>query len=172
MSINESALKKFAETFGPAIEAIPAVIEAASKARDYERLVAESLDKLQLIEDACAKEREDKLKSIANADAKLAKILVKKAEASKELGSIEADFMSVNSSLQGLKDKLKAETEVAVSVKQAKIDALDDVFKAKTVALEKDLSKIKDSLESEIKQLETKRKSVETSLAKLKAKLG
>lgn len=172
MSINESALKKFAETFGPAIEAIPAVIEAASKAKDYERLVEESLVKLSRIEESCARVQEEKAKSIQIAEEKLQKVFSRKAEASKALGSIEAEHMAIHSSLQGLKDKLDAETKAAVNAKQAKIDALSDVFEAKTVALEEDFSKIKSSLNSDIQKLEAKRKSVENALDKLKAKLG
>jgi len=172
MSINEGALKKFAETFGPAIEAIPHVLGAASQVSDMERLVKEKAKELKSLEEASAEIVAAKEKSIALAEARLAEVQDKTREVFDELGAVEGRMMSANAELVGLQDRIASETEKAVAARQSQIDKLSTVYQAKVVSLEEDFAKIRESLEAEIKQLESKRSTAQKALDRLKAKLG
>jgi hypothetical protein len=172
MSINESALKKFAETFGPAIEAIPAVIEAASKVKDYEKLVSSSEDRLREIEEVCQRELAAKAKSMQIAEDKLQEVYLKKVEALNDLSEVETTLSEASANALSVTANLKAETEKALRSRQSQIDGLSDVYRSKVAALEEGFSKEKKALDSEIKKLVAKRDSVEASLSRLKDKLG
>lgn len=165
------ALKKFADVFGPAVESIPAVLDALGKQADMDRHIA--LKKRELDEvireierqkaegEAFIKHTQDLAdKVVADADAR----------AQGKLDAMDAQLNTAMSAKQKLQDEASALTDLVVkaraelagieaqgAVKRAEIQAANDEYAAK--------------LNEQIKVLEDRHAKAEKSLAALKAKL-
>ena len=172
MSINISALKQFQETFGPAIESIPAVIESAKQLKAVDREINIKRKELEKLDAAGEKIVEDAEAKVASLKEDAAKLNTKRTKLKSDISQAESRLAAAEQAASVLEADNAKVTETAIAQRQAQINALSDVYKNKVVALEADYAEIKKRLDDEIKALDNKRKSVEQSLERLKAKLG
>lgn len=171
MKVDINALNKFADTFGPAIAAIPAVIDAVSKSNDLERHIqmkqAELDGVMASVEKARAEGEEfikntqvraDDMIKAADAYATEASIRVgrDKAEAKIAIEALNAQIAKAHESVFAANQKRK-EAEDAAAARMAELDAAHN-------------ARVK-QLESQIEDLEARHAKAEKSLATLRAKL-
>lgn len=172
MTVDIGALRKFQETFGSAIEAIPAVIEAAERQADMQREVEAHKAKMQKAKDEIQNvydKADERLKQFnadisrlqAQKDALTQEIRAERAaadasaaqaqaEAKEKLAQIQAETKRATDQLAGIRAAVAAQTAVA----QAEHDASVQVMK------------------NEIADLERRRSLAEQALDSLRAKLG
>jgi chromosome segregation ATPase len=170
--IDIGALKKFQELWAPVLETIPAVVEMTAHRDDLARGIAQEETRL-------AKLQEEIASNVGQSEALLAKLRLE----------IEEIANKRNAALDAYRaDKQAAADEVTEAKKQAAADA--KVIKSKTAALEAAYEKAKaehesklaalqtahaeriESLEDEVKGVETRKKVAEKALDALRAKLG
>lgn len=170
--IDASALKKFQQTFGPAIEAIPAVLEATAMLSDLDRQVARQRKDIEKTEkeiseavDAANQTIEQKRKECAEVEAKkqgiVDEIRVLKVEA-------EADAKAAKSTADAAVKKVKDR----LSKVQSELDGFEKELAKKRKAAQAEHDEKKAAFEAEIKDLEKTKASVERSLENLRKKIG
>lgn len=172
MAIDTSALKKFLETFGPVVEALPTVMDAVNKQNSIDKEIkrqTKELEKLQAAMDSVVAEAEAKVVEankmaesvLATRTATQGAIADDKREAAKKAREAEAKA----------NDKLKAiEEKTATAEKQLK--AVDADLKARLKLAETEFNTRKEVMDAEIAELEKRQASAERSLATLLKKLG
>lgn len=172
MTVDVGALRKFQETWGPVLDAIPAVLEAVAKQDDFVRLEAEQqklLDK--------AKQKIDS--AYAEADRRL-------EAANAELDKIAKEKQSLQTAIESQRENAAAAAKKAEDDAKAKLDAVNFQLISTSVKLEKldaevaaKLSQAKAAhaaavvaMEAEIKVLEQRKAQAEQALEALRVKLG
>ena len=172
MAIDTAALKKFQDVWGPVIEAIPAVLDAAAQQKDVERFL------------------QSKRAEMEEADKKIAKAFV---EADKRLSSVNSEMEQAMQqkakALADIEDAKKAQADNFAKAQQAfsitemewvqKTAALQAQFAQveanlakKVVDAEADFAGRVLALEAEVKELEKRKAAAEKALDTLRSKLG
>lgn len=172
MTIDTSALRKFQELWGPVLQTIPAVLDAAEREADLDRAInlkRMELERVQadLAEKVAAAER--RVQSL-NGDAAAA--LERKQAVLKELS--EAKAAAAKQAAEAATQRaaeLEAAKAAAASV-QEQLAGLQADYTAKRAAAEAEHAQALRAMEAEIAQLATKRANAEQALRDLKAKLG
>jgi hypothetical protein len=170
MDIN--ALRKFADTFGPAIEAIPAVIDAVSKKADLDREMAVLLKDIAAAKVEIQKSYDEADARIAVANQTLTELLEKQGQVVKETDAArKAADEKAKRTLTATNDKVVA-AEAQLAGLQNKILSADADLQAKLQAMELEASNKQAELEAKTKDAEKRFAAAEKALESLKAKLG
>lgn len=172
MAIDVGALRRFQETWGPVIEAIPAVVNMAEQQADLDRALAKKRIELT----AATKEVEA---AFAEADVRLeavnrelTSVLDQKAATLAEIGNArtQADVAAKAAEVDA-KKRLDAITQ-KVDVKSAELATVDAKIVAETNAALAAHDKAVAAMSAEIQDLEKRKAAAEKALDSLRAKLG
>jgi len=171
MNVDISALRKFEDTFGPAIAAIPAVIDAVSQANDLDRHINLKKVELQKVMDGIEAAKKQAEEFVAKTQARGDEII---KSADDYAASVKADADAAKEKAKDAQKKAEAslmELQAKVVVAQTKLDDLDAQYAGKFAQLETDHATKIAAMNAEISSLEAKRAKVEDAIAELKAKL-
>lgn len=172
MAVDIQSLKKFADTFGPAIEAIPAVIDAVSKSQDLERHIVQKQAELsavmQKVDEAKAQGDEFVKNTQLRADAIIIAADEYAAQAKADADKVKADVKEAKAKA----DAKVAEFNAKVMAAQADADAAETAAQARKNALELQHEQAVKSMAEQIAALEDRYAKAEKDLAKIRAKLG
>lgn len=172
MAIDVGALRRFQETWGPVLDAIPAVVNMAEQQADLDRALAKK--KVELA--AATKEVEA---AFAEADVRLeavnrelTSVLDQKAATLAEIGNArtQAD-VAAKAAESDAKKRLDAITQ-KVDVKSAELATVDAKIVAETNAALAAHDKAVAAMSAEIQDLEKRKAAAEKALDSLRAKLG
>lgn len=172
MAVDITALRKFADTFGPAIEAIPAVIEAVAKQTDMDRALAAQAKELAKAKAEIQKAYDEADARIKVANEQVTEMLERKAAVVKEIDEMRkaADAKAKDAATKAA-SKL-AEVEARVAASQQTLKGLDAEVAAELAAANAAHAERVKVMEAEIADLDKRRASAEKSLDTLRAKLG
>lgn len=172
MDFNPKEIQKFYDTWAPMLQALPAVITAAERGEELKRGIATLERQLQGIQ-----------KEISETEAKVDPVRKDVNEKISQLNNMKAEAESGYK--QYLIDakahiaEVDKETEAEVARIKGKISAanveLRDVERDLTISKAKadaEFKQYKQTIESEMADLEAKKKAIEDALASLKAKIG
>lgn len=172
MTIDTVSLKKFVETFGPAVEAIPAVLDAVAKQADMDRALKSQRKELEKL-------KVDTVNTVEQAESALLLANESREQAVKEKEKAQAEArVLISDANQKILDNQAISEEKLKAAKSklddviAKCSMVESDYETKTKALQADFTKAAEQLEMEIKELEKRKASVEKSIENLKAKLG
>lgn len=172
MAIDVGALRRFQETWGPVLDAIPAVVNMAEQQADLDRALAKKRIELT----AATKEVEA---AFAEADVRLeavnrelTSVLDQKAATLAEIGNArtQADVAAKAAEVDA-KKRLDAITQ-KVDVKSAELATVDAKIVAETNAALAAHDKAVAAMSAEIQDLEKRKAAAEKALDSLRAKLG
>lgn len=172
MAVDVGALRKFQDTWGPVLEAIPAVIEAVAKQDDFVRLEAEQQKLLD-------KAKQEIAGAYAQADKRLEAV-------NAELDALAKQKLSMQTAIESQRAEADAAAKVAQADAKTKLDTLNkqiDATAARLSNLGADYAaKLADaraaheaavqSMQSEIRGLEQRKYQAQQALDALRAKLG
>lgn len=172
MAIDTSALRKFQDVWGPVLQTIPAVLDAAEREADLDRAInAKRIEfgRIQSEIDDKIAAAENRVKSL-NADAAAA--LERKQAMLKDLAEAKAAAAQ-----QAAADAAQRAAELeaakgALAEVQGQIARLQADYSAKRVAAEAEHAEAVRQLNAEIAQLTTKKANVEQALRDLKSRLS
>lgn len=172
MAIDTGALKKFVETFGPAVEAIPAVLEATANKDALGREIKKQEKELEKAKAAVAQTYSE-----ADAYAGHAKVQAEAmlAERTKVQNEIAADKREAATKAREAEAKAKEKLALAegkVADAEARLKTVDKELKARLAEADKQYAVKVEALEEQIKDLEKRHASAEKALATLLKKLG
>ena len=172
MAIDVGALRRFQETWGPVLDAIPAVVNMAEQQADLDRALAKKRIELT----AATKEVEA---AFAEADVRLeavnkelTAVLDQKSATLAEIGNArtQADVAAKAAEVDA-KKRLDAITQ-KVDVKSAELATVDAKIVAETNAALAEHAKAVAAMSAEIQDLEKRKAAAEKALDTLRAKLG
>ena len=171
MKVDIAALNKFADTFGPAIAAIPAVIDAVSKSNDLERHIAQKQQELQRVLQDIDKAKAEGEAFVKNTQTRADELIESANKYAQEVAvRIDAEKAQAKDALTVLNDhSVKAQAAV-FAAEQKRRDA-EDATAAKIAELDAAHAVKVKQLESEIEDLEARRAKADKALAALRAKL-
>lgn len=172
MNINPKELQKFHDLWAPMIAALPAVINAAEHAAELTNHVAI----LQGQRDAAVQHRKDAEATIASSNAaaaaELKKLADEKAALSKDLKEhakdCKAKAAAAEALLAGKLEELAAKGAEAAKAAEALTQDLLD----RKAAADKDYAEHLQSKAAELAEVEAKLAAAQSSLDRLRAKLG
>lgn len=172
MTINVSALRKFQETFGPAIEAIPAVIEAVERQADMQREVNAHKAKMEKAQAEIQAAYDQADKRLADYNGDIAKLQEQKTALTKK---IKADTDAAQA--KAAEAKAAADAELAKVVEETKqataqLASIQKDVKAQIAAAQAEHDAAMKAMQAEIADLEKRRAAAEKALDALRAKLG
>jgi chromosome segregation ATPase len=171
MPVNISELQKFADTFGPAIEAIPAVISAVNQQQDLDRHIEQKKYELQEIMKSVdnAKTQADGLIAIAQDECESLKI-----QAQNEVNAIKEAGCKAKKAAEDQKAKIEAQLVAAagkVTDAETKAAAAEEAMRSKLAALDEAHNARVLALTAEVEALEDRKAKAEKALLALRAKL-
>jgi chromosome segregation ATPase len=171
MKVDIAALNKFADTFGPAIAAIPAVIDAVSKSNDLERHIAMKQQELQKVMQDIEKAKAEGETFIKNTQIRADELIESANQFAKESQErIAAEKAKAKDALTVLNDQSVKAQAAVFAANQKRKEAEDEATKKIAELDAAHAAKVK-QLESEIEDLEARHAKAEKSLATLRAKL-
>lgn len=172
MSIDTSALRKFQDVWGPVLQTIPAVLDAAEREADLDRAINAKRIELERLKKEIAEKlvaAENRVKSM-NADAAVA--LERKQAIAREVAEARAaSAQQAAADAAQRAEELAAAKALAADV-QSQIANLQADYAAKRDAAEAEHQSAVKGLQAEIKAFEARRAAAEKSLNALRERLG
>lgn len=171
MNVDISALRKFEDTFGPAIAAIPAVIDAVSQTNDLERHINLKKVELQQVMDDIESAKKQAEEFVAKTQARGDEI-IKSADDYAASVKAEADAQrEKNKDAQKKADASLVELNGKLVLTQTKLAEAEKQYAEKFAQMEADHATKVAAMNAEVSALEAKRAKVEDAISALKAKL-
>lgn len=172
MTIDVGALRKFQDLFGPAIEAIPAVIEAVERKADMDREVAAHRAKMDKAQAEIQKAYDAADVRLNQFNADISALQVQKTELEVSIRDAKREAAEAARTA-----KAKAEADLdavirAVEQTKAVLAGVEAQVAARTAAAEAEHKVAVAAMQDEIAQLDKRRKTAEAALETLRAKLG
>lgn len=172
MTIDVGALRKFQDTWGPVLEAIPAVLDAVAKQDDFARLEAEQNKALEKAKQEVAQAYEQADKRLEAVNAQLESLTKQQAAVAAAIASDRANAAEAAEAAQAAaKAKLDALTQ-QVNAVQARINGLNTEYASKRAAAEAEHASAVVAMAAEIKALEDRKAEAEKALEVFRAKFG
>ena len=172
MTIDVSALRKFQEVFGPAIEAIPAVINMAESQADMNRAVEKARKDYQAMLDQHAQLE-------AGSKNALAALAQQREDAKAALDKIKTETAVERKNSKAEREDAERQHMAAMAAKKAEIDLanvklsqIDSEIAAKLAEAEAQKRAKMAELDEEIRARELRKAEIQEAIDSLKAKLG
>jgi hypothetical protein len=172
MAIDTTALRKFQDLWGPVLAAIPAVLEAAAKQADVERMLRVKQVEFDDADKKIATAFEEANKRLSSVNSEMEQAMQQKAQA---LADIEAAKKAQSDSFDAAKQAF-AVTEMEwvqkTSALQSQFSQVEANLAQKMADADATYADKVTALEVDVKDLEKRKAAAEKALDVLRSKLG
>lgn len=172
MAIDVNALRKFQELWTPVINAIPAVLDAAAQQADLDRALAQKRIELEKAGAEIQEAYDAADKRLVAVNEQLTVIENHKKAVLEEIGVAKQESIAAAKNLEKKAHDRLAAVEAKVKTAESVLATLDAQVTAKLAALQAEFDAKRETLDSEIKDLEKRKAAAEKALDTLRAKLG
>lgn len=172
MALDIAGLKRFQDTFGPVLAAIPAVLDAAAQMDDLNRGIALKRVELEKAIAEVQKTYDDADARITSVNEVLASAQADAAAAKAEAKEIRSQAVARAKASDAKIAEAQAAADVALASKHSELAGLEQAYALKKMEAEAAHAAVLADLEAKAKDAEKRLATAEKALDALKSKLG
>jgi len=172
MAIDTAALRKFQDVWGPVIDAIPAVLDAAAQQKDVERFLQSKRAEMEEADKKIAKAFEEADKRLSAVNSEMEQAMQQKAKALAEIEDAKKIDVDNRAKAEEAQRKVVDEWNQRIAKLQSQFSNVESEHAKKVIDLEADFAGRVLALEADVKDLEKRKATAEKALDALRSKLG
>lgn len=172
MTIDTGALRKFQEVWGPAVAAIPAVLDMVDREADLNRGIEAKrleLEKAQQKIDAAYAEADKRLMALND---EMSTVMARKTAVTQEISAAQNKAQEEAAAAEKQKQAALDALQGQIVAVQSQLQGLQGEYAAKKAQAEAEHAQAVKAMNAEIAGLEAKKAAAEKALDAIKAKLG
>jgi chromosome segregation ATPase len=172
MAIDTAALRKFQDVWGPVIDAIPAVLDAAAQQKDVERFLQSKRAEMEEADKKIAKAFEEADKRLSSVNSEMEQAMQQKAKALADIEDAKKAQAVDDAKAAEAQRKLVDEWNKKIAALQSQFSNVETENAKRVAAAEASYAEKTAALEADVKDLEKRKAAAEKALDALRSKLG